>query len=103
MYLVKARSATKANPSADQTHGRGSRQRDFILSSSSARGGERLTLSCHLSSLEMAGIFQFSAQETSAKQMAGRKEAENEVSGNKRPRAEGDRIAAAPKGLSFKS
>ncbi|KAL5849896.1 hypothetical protein ACOSQ4_007909 [Xanthoceras sorbifolium] len=51
----------------------------------------------------MAGVFQFSSQETSAKQMAGRNEAENEVSGNKRPRAEGDRIAAAPSGVSFKS
>ncbi|KAL5836780.1 hypothetical protein ACOSQ3_013949 [Xanthoceras sorbifolium] len=35
--------------------------------------------------------------------MAGRNEAENEVSGNKRPRAEGDRIAAAPSDVIFKS
>ncbi|KAL5806756.1 hypothetical protein ACOSQ3_029644 [Xanthoceras sorbifolium] len=75
----------KANPSADQTHGRGSRQRDLILSSSSVREGERLALARHLSSLEMAGVFQFSAQETPAKQMTSRNEAENEVSGNKRP------------------
>ncbi|KAL5816795.1 hypothetical protein ACOSQ3_025173 [Xanthoceras sorbifolium] len=48
-------------------------------------------------------VFQFSAQETPAKQMASRNEAENEVSSNKRPRAEGDRIAAAPSSVSFKS
>ncbi|KAL5805788.1 hypothetical protein ACOSQ4_028521 [Xanthoceras sorbifolium] len=47
-----AGSATKADPSADQTHGRGSRQRNLILSSSSVRGGERLVLARHLSSLE---------------------------------------------------
>ncbi|KAL5846527.1 hypothetical protein ACOSQ3_010051 [Xanthoceras sorbifolium] len=57
-----AGSTTKADPSADQTHGRGSQQRDLILSSSSARGGERLALARYLSTMEMAGIFQFSAQ-----------------------------------------
>ncbi|KAL5823537.1 hypothetical protein ACOSQ4_021437 [Xanthoceras sorbifolium] len=102
-FISTVGSATKADPSADQIHGRGSRQRDLILSSSSACGGERLALARHLSSLEMAGVFQFSTQETPAKQMAGRNEAENEVSGNKRPQAEGDRIAAAPSGVSFKS
>ncbi|KAL5827813.1 hypothetical protein ACOSQ4_019610 [Xanthoceras sorbifolium] len=42
-------------------------------------------------------------KETPAKQMTGRNEAENEVLGNKRPRVEGDRIAAAQSGVSFKS
>ncbi|KAL5844622.1 hypothetical protein ACOSQ4_010580 [Xanthoceras sorbifolium] len=51
----------------------------------------------------MAGVFHFSAQEIPAKQMASINKADNKVSGNKRPRAEGDRIAAAPSGVSFKS